>query len=386
MIPAPYGGKLVNGYVDTAHADSWKEEFEETTVLNSPVDCVYDADKIACGAYSPLQGFMNESEYSSVIGNSRLPGGLPWTMPIVFLPLGNQEQKLNSLKPGDTAGIRGLDGEPFALVKVEEKYVIDKGEFAQKVYGTKDPAHPNVADLAGTGETAVAGRVTCVGKLRVPSGDYELTPTQTRKYFERMGWRNVAAYQARNPPHTAHEYIQRLSLEREDVDALMIQPVVGKLKKGDYKTEVIMRAYARFVENYYPKDTVLLSSLSIAMRYAGPKAVLFYAIVRRNYGCSHYIVGRDQAGVGSYYDPYACHRIFDEFDVGVKPLRYRESFYCKVCGWMASSKVCPHPQSEHVNTSQTRIRSLLAEGKPLPPEILRPEVADVLRQGEVIND
>lgn len=386
MIPEPYGGRLVNRYADPARVESLREEFEESTVLDSPVDWVYDADKIACGAYSPLQGFMNESEYRSVVESSRLPSGLPWTIPIVFLPLRGQEEKLSRLKPGDAAGIRGLGGEPFALVEVEEKYVVDRGEFAQKVYGTKDPAHPNVADLAATGETAVAGRVTCIGRLSVPSAEYELTPAQTREYFEKMGWRSVAAYQARNPPHTAHEYIQRLSLEREDVDALMIQPVVGKLKRGDYKTEVIMRAYSRFVENYYPRDRVLLSSLSIAMRYAGPKAVLFYAIVRRNYGCSHYIVGRDQAGVGSFYDPYACHRIFDEFDVGVKPLRYRESFYCRICGWMASSKVCPHPQSDHVNTSQTRIRSLLAEGKPLPPEILRPEVVEVLRQGEVIND
>ncbi|MEM3857213.1 MAG: sulfate adenylyltransferase, partial [Thermoprotei archaeon] len=226
MVAEPYGGKLVNGYLNPVEAERRAEEFREVTALRSPVDCVYDADKIACGAYSPLTGFMTESEYRSVVDSSRLANGLPWTMPIVFLPLESQEHELRDVKAGDTVGLSGLNGEPFALISVEEKYVIDRGEFAQKVYGTKDLAHPNVSDLHQTGTTAVAGKVTCLGKLTVPSAKFELTPAETRDYFKKMGWVNVAAYQARNPPHTAHEYIQRITLERDDVDALMIQPVV----------------------------------------------------------------------------------------------------------------------------------------------------------------
>ena len=221
---------------------------------------------------------------------------------------------------------------------------------------------------------------------RLDHGGFEYTPRETRAHFEKMGWHSVAGYQARNPPHTAHEYIQRLTLEREDVDALLIQPIIGRLKKGDYRPDVIMRAYNAFVSSYYPGERVMLASLSITMRYAGPKAVLFYAIIRRNYGCSHYIIGRDQAGVGSFYDPYAAHRIFDRLDVGVVPLRYGETFFCRKCGVMASRKVCPHGDEFHESTSQTRIRKLLSEGKPLPSEILRPEVADILREGDVIGD
>jgi sulfate adenylyltransferase len=194
----------------------------------------------------------------------------------------------------------------------------------------------------------------------------------------------VAAYQCRNPPHTAHEYLQRVTLEREDVDGLFIHPVVGRLKKGDYRPDVILRAYEALVRAYCATDRVVLSPLTITMRYAGPKAALFLAIVRKNYGCSRYIVGRDQAGVGKYYDPYACHRIFDEFDVGILPLRYEEAFYCRSCGATATAKTCSHPTSVRLDTSQTRIRQALANGEEIPPELLRPEVAAILREPNVL--
>ncbi|MCI4347611.1 MAG: sulfate adenylyltransferase, partial [Thermoplasmata archaeon] len=197
------------------------------------------------------------------------------------------------------------------------------------------------------------------------------------------GWRNVAAYQCRNPPHTAHEYLQRVTLERDDVDGLFIHPVVGRLKKGDYRPDVIMAAYEALVRTYYPETRVVLSPLTITMRYGGPKAALFLAIVRKNYGCNRYIVGRDQAGVGSYYDPYAAHRIFDQYDIGVLALRYEESFFCARCGWMASEKTCPHPAAGRIDTSQTRIRKALADGGEIPPELVRPEVANILRHPHV---
>src|SRR5579885_1565522 len=377
----PCGGKLVERFANQKEAERILSQADEFKHIRAPEEQIYDAEKIGIGAYSPLEGFMGKEEYESVINKNRLSNGLPWTIPIVLLL---DERQADKIEVSEEALIEDMKGEPFALLEVEQKYRIDRTVMAEKVYGTKDTAHPNVAELYSMGEIAIAGKITLIRKLPLSVSKHELSPREARERFSSLGWRCVAAYQARNPPHLAHEYIQRITLEREDVDGLFIQPVVGKLKKGDYRPEVIMRAYEVFVDKYYPSSRVMLGSLSISMRYAGPKAVLFYAIVRRNYGCSHYIVGRDQAGVGNYYDPYAGHRIFDEYDVGVKPVRYNETFYCKVCESMVSSKVCPHPEEVHISTSQTRIRKLLLEGKPIPKEIVRPEVAEILAGKDVI--
>ncbi len=389
MIPEPYGGRLVDGQLVDTRREKLLQEVGEMPLLTPPVDQIYDAEKIATGAYSPLEGFQSEAELESVLNRMELSGhdSLPWSMPILLTPSGKENAKvLEAASPSDEVALAGFDGKPFAILRIEEKYRWDKKEFAQKVYGTTDTTHPNVADLVEFGETAVSGGIKLLNRLALPAARYELTPKETRLRFHEMGWKGVVGYQARNPPHTAHEYLQRVTMEREDVDGILIHPVVGKLKKGDYKPDVIMRAYEAFVTNYYPKDRAILASFSIAMRYAGPKAALFYAIVRRNFGCSHYIVGRDQAGVGTFYEPYACHRVFDNRDIGILPLRYTETFYCTRCGWMASSKVCPHPKEDRLNTSQTKIRALLNEKKPLPTEILRPEVSKVLMEGDVINE
>ncbi len=386
MIPTPYGGRLVERVLSGPEQERRGSEASQLPLLRPGEDAIYDAEKIGTGAYSPLEGFAGSAELEGILGRSRLTNGLPWTIPILLAPGGRENAAIvDGLRPSDEVAIADLQGRPFAVVKVEEIFPIDRKAIAQSVYGTTDPSHPNVADLAELGDRAISGPVTLLRRLELPAAKFEHTPREAREIFARHGWKSVAAYQARNPPHTAHEYIQRLTLEREDVDALFVQPVVGKLKKGDYRPDVILRAYAAFVDHYYRPDRVLLGSLSITMRYAGPKAALFYAIVRRNYGCSHYIVGRDQAGVGTFYDPYACHRIFDEFDVGVVPLRYRETFHCGVCGGMVSDKVCPHPPDRRISTSQTSIRAKLLEGAPLPPEIIRPEVARVLSGGDVIN-
>ena len=223
-----------------------------------------------------------------------------------------------------------------------------------------------------------------VRKLELPTVRFELSPKETRELFKSKGWKKVVGYQCRNPPHTAHEYLQKVSLENAEIDGLFIHPVIGRLKKGDYKPSTIMEAYRDVVKGYYPENRAVLSSLSITMRYAGPKAALFYAIVRKNYGATHYIVGRDQAGVGKFYDPYSCHRIFDEFDVGIVPLKYMETFYCKLCRSMATEKTCPHSPEEHLSISQTKMREILKEGKDLPTENLRPEVINVLKKGNVI--
>lgn len=379
----PYGGRLVHRELLGTERTRRIEEAPELPQVHAVLDQLYDAEKICTGAYSPLEGFMGSAEIDEVLRNERLTSGLPWTMPIFLTVQKGDEEEISSVSPSDTVCIADASDRPIALMDVEERFIIDRRAIARGAYGTEDTAHPNVADIMQLGETALSGRLQLLNS--VSDSQFEYTPAETREMFGRKGWNNVAAYQARNPPHTAHEYIQRLTLEREDIDGLFIQPVIGKLKKGDYRPEVIMDAYSAFVSNYYREDRVLLGSLSISMRYAGPKAVIFYAIVRRNYGCSHYIVGRDQAGVGDYYEPYAAHRIFDRLDVGVVPLRYAETFYCRKCGLMVSSKLCPHGAQFHESTSQTRIRQLLKEGKELPHEILRPEVAEILKKGDVIG-
>ena len=385
MIPPAHGGRLVNRLASPSERARRESESRDLLRISPFIDQVYDAEKIGIGAYSPLEGFQDGPTLRSVIENGRLPNDLPWTMPIVLTPSGNaNEAVVRSVRPGDQVGLNDTQGSLFAVLRVEEKYPFPRSEVARLVYATTDPKHPNVADLLAAGETALAGRVDLLRRLDLPTGALELTPAETRAEFERRGWRNVAGYQTRNVPHTAHEYLQRCTLEREDVDGLFVHPVLGRLKKGDYRPEIILEAYQALVQNYYPPHRVLLASLGISMRYGGPKATLFLAIVRKNYGCGLYIVGRDQAGVGSYYEPFACQRIFDEYDIGVTPLKYAETFFCRDCGGMASERTCGHTADRRLNTSQTYIREALAKGEALPSEIIRPEVARVLARGDVL--
>jgi sulfate adenylyltransferase len=382
-IGKPYGGALVERLVPPERAEDRMREAGEMKKLAPFTDFVYDAEKIALGAYSPLEGFMGSEEFHSVVNNARLPGGLPWTIPILLAPADGEA--VDSVDEGEEVALLDWNGSPFAVLEVSEKFEYSKEAFALAAYGTTDLSHPNVSDIfTSYGSSALAGKLTLIRRLDLPTVRYELSPRETRELFKNKGWRNVVAYQCRNPPHTAHEYIQKVSLEKSEVDGLFLQPVIGRLKKGDYRPAVIMEAYRAVVAAYYPKDRVVLSSLSITMRYGGPKAALFLAIVRKNYGATHYIVGRDQAGVGRFYDPYACHRIFDEFDIGIVPLRYMETFYCRICKSMATQRTCPHPPEDHVAVSQTKMRELLKEGKELPTEILRPEVIRILSQGDVI--
>ena len=385
MIPQAHGGRLVDRLRPGRELERREAEHGELPCVAPFVDQVYDAEKIGIGAYSPLEGFQDSETVASISTKGVLPSGLPWSMPIVLTPSGAaNESVVRSARPGDEIGLTDLSGRLFALLHLEEKAPFPRTDVARSVYGTTDPKHPNVADLLGTGEVALAGKVDLLRRLDLPTGALELTPAETRAEFARRGWKTVAGYQTRNVPHTAHEYLQRCTLERDDVDGLFVHPVLGRLKKGDYRPEIILEAYQALVRNYYPPDRVMLAALSITMRYGGPKAALFLAIVRKNYGCGAYIVGRDQAGVGAYYDPFACQRIFDEFPIDVQVLKFPETYFCRKCGWMASVRTCAHPVEDHLNTSQTRIREALAKGETLPTEIIRPEVARVLARGDVL--
>ena len=385
MRIAPHGGRLIDRSVPPGEVERRDRELSSLPTLRPSVDELYDLEKIGTGAYSPLEGFMGSAALESVLASTRLPGGLPWSMPILLAPTGAENEKvIAAARPGDELALMDEKGRAVGLLHLEEKFRYDKGRLAQATFGTTDVKHPNVADLQTAGEWALGGRIDLLRRLDLPTGAAEMTPAETRSLFDRKKWAHVSAYQCRNPPHTAHEYLQRLTLEREDVDGLFIHPVVGRLKKGDYRPDVILESYRALVAHYYSEDRVQLAAFSITMRYAGPKAALFLAIVRKNFGCDSYIVGRDQAGVGTYYDPYACHRIFDEFPVEIRPLRYEETFFCRTCGWMATAKTCHHPPSDRMDTSQTRIRKALAEGVPPPKEILRPEVFAILSRPNVL--
>jgi sulfate adenylyltransferase len=388
MIPPPHGGVLVDRQLSASDAARRANEISRLPKLRPEVDQLFDAEKIAIGAYSPLEGFMDRRTIDSVLASSHLPNSLAWTLPIVLTPPGPANRRtIERVASGDDVALVDEHDRPIALLHLREKFPFDRKAFALSTYGTLDANHPNVADLAQTGETALSGEVDLVLRRQLPGGPFELTPAETRATFARRHWSNVAAYQTRNVPHRAHEHLQKLTLEREEIDGLFIHPVVGRLKTGDYRSEIVLRAYETLIRHYYPPERVVLASLSIAMRYAGPKAALFLAIVRKNFGCSHYIVGRDQAGVGSFYDPYDSHRIFDELPVGITPIRYREAFYCRTCEGVTSFKACPHPADERIDTSQTKIRQSLRDGSPIPPELLRPEIRALLASGvPILND
>lgn len=383
MVNTPYGGKL-RVSMDLNNQERHLERLSTMPQVHPFIDFFYDSLKLGDGSYSPLEGFMGEDEVNGVLERRRLPSDLPWTIPIVFAV---DEATNKNLKAGDQVALLDPGNRPYGEMTVETKFRLDKKRFAQSVYGTTEPKHPNVQDLIESyGDNAISGRVKIFREPDLPGGGYEKHPSQVREEFSRKGWKNIVAYQARNPPHVAHEYLQKVSLEVPGIDGLFIHLVVGRLKRGDYKAEVILETYDALIKNYHRAERAMMGSLSITMRYAGPNAAIFLAIIRRNYGATHYIIGRDQAGVGGFYDPYAAQRVFDELDIGVVPLKFRDTFYCRRCMGITSDSVCPHSAEDRMLISQTKIRELLKNGQEIPREIIRPEIASILGRGNVTND
>ncbi len=383
MVNTPYGGSLKIS-MELGNQEKHLEELKGMDSVKPFVDFFYDSLKIADGSYSPLEGFMSEEEVDLVISKSSLPNGLPWTMPIVFAV---DDKTWTYVREGDQLALLDQGGTPYGSMNVETKFRLKKKEFAEAVYRTTDLNHPNVQDLIERyGNYALSGKVKVYREPELPGGKLEKHPAEVREEFRARGWKNVVAYQARNPPHVAHEYLQKVSLELPGIDGLFVHLVIGRLKKGDYRAEVILDAYEALLNNYHRRDKTMMGSLSITMRYAGPRASIFLAIIRRNYGATHYIIGRDQAGVGNYYDPYAAQKIFDEMDVGVVPIKFRDTFYCRKCSGITSENVCPHDIDSRMTISQTRIREMLKNGQEIPKEIIRPEVAKILERGDVLRE
>ena len=382
---APYGGTLVNR---VARADEREALIAEATSLPSlsiSERILSDLYLIAVGGLSPLEGFMDSASYESVLENMTLTDGLPWSIPVV-LPAAPDESA--RFAPGDRVALRAPDGELAAVIEVTEVFDRDLERESRNVYGTEDTAHPGVAAIHALGSTYVAGPVvyTYAGDISGFPAD-NLTPAQTRAAFDEAGWRTVVAFQTRNPIHRAHEYLQKCALEI--VEGLLVHPLVGETKSDDIPADIRMECYRTILDLYYPKDRVLLSVLPAAMRYAGPREAIFHAIIRRNYGCTHFIVGRDHAGVGDYYGTYDAQEIFDKIDVdllGIVPLKFEHAFWCKRTGQMASNKTTPSSPEERVFLSGTKVREMLSRGERPPAEFTRPEVADVLMRAYRTDD
>lgn len=373
----PHGGQLINREVTGEERQDLISRAKDMPQIILNAREVSDLEMITIGTFSPLTGFMGQQDYESVCKDMHLKSGLPWTIPIT---LSTSKEVADTYKEGQEIALYQTPEHLLAVLTLTEKYTYDKEKEAQLVYRTTEEAHPGVSALYKQGEVLLAGDVKVVNHpLNVSFPEYRLTPTQTRQAFAEKKWRRIVAFQTRNPVHRAHEYIQKCAMEV--VDGLLLHPLVGETKSDDIPADVRMRCYEVLLENYYPAKHTLLSVLPAAMRYAGPREAIFHAIMRKNYGCTHFIVGRDHAGVGNYYGTYDAHYIFDEFDpaaLAITPMFFDHTFFCRRCGAMASAKTCPHTSTDHVFLSGTKVRDMLQRGEIPPVEFTRPEVAQIL--------
>jgi sulfate adenylyltransferase len=373
---APHGGELVINMAGEEERVELQERAGSLPHLEIGSRQLADLEMLAIGAYSPLAGFMNRADYLGSVKDMHLSNGLPWSVPIT---LSVTSEQAATLKEGSQVALVNHHGTLQAVMTIEEKFAYDKQLEAGKVYRTTEEAHPGVAVLYRQGDKLLGGPVRVVALQHQAFAKYRFSPTQSRQMFVERGWKRVVGFQTRNPVHRAHEYIQKCALET--VDGLYLHPLVGDTKGDDIPAHVRMQCYEVLLENYYPTDRVILGVLPAAMRYAGPREAIFHAVMRKNYGCSHFIVGRDHAGVGNYYGTYDAHYIFAEFDpakLGITPMFFDHTFFCRACDAMASSKTCPHGSDQHVTLSGTKVRQMLQAGEIPPREFSRPEVAKVL--------
>lgn len=368
--------ELINRVLTGHQREKVLGEIEEYPSIVVSDDRIMDVELIATGGYTPIEGFLTERDFNEVLENMRLANGSPWAIPIV-LPA--DKKTADGLKEGDDVALLDNDKNQIAVLHLKEKFEHDKKHVAQSVFRTTDEEHPGVAKLYSWGDFLLGGEIDLVNRPKHPFERYHLDPAQTRKEFKERGWRTVVGFQTRNPIHRSHEYLQKCALEV--VDGLFIHPLVGWTRAEDVSVDVRIRSYEVILNNYYPRNRFLLATLSTEMRYAGPREAIFHALVRKNFGCTHFIVGRDHAGVGSYYGPYDAQRIFYEFDegeLGITPMFFENAFFCVLCDSIATEKTCPHLKSTRVALSGTKVRELLLENKPISEKVLRPEVAELL--------
>ncbi len=373
---APHGGRLIDRIAGAEEAVGLMEKAKGLPKLVLNRREMADLDMIATGALSPHEGFMVREDYESARDFMRLKNGLVWSLPVTLSVKDDEGQ----YSIGKELALCTPEGEPVAMMSVEDKYKVDKELEADKCLMTTDRTHPGVQYLDTVSDTYLGGKVKLFKRMKDPSFErWWLDPKETRVLFKTKGWKTVVAFQTRNPIHRAHEYLQKCAIEM--VDALLIHPLVGETKKDDIPAEVRMKCYEVLIENYYAKGRAAISIFPAAMRYAGPREAIWHALCRKNYGCTHFIVGRDHAGVGNFYGPFDAHYIFSQFEpeeIAITPLYFDNSFWCKKCGGMASAKTCPHANEDHVSLSGTKVREMFAKGEVPPVEFTRPEVAKVL--------
>lgn len=372
-MSTPHGGRLIDRLVPEEKRRSTAAEAAELPFIDVNFELRKDIENISWGAYSPLVGPVTRNDYDNILDRGRLQNDLPWTVPII---LDVPEEQASKIKEEDTVAL-SCNNEQFATLKVEEKYRLDKKIHAQSIYKTMDPSHPGVAKTNGMNPMLLGGPVRIFKETSGVFPKYRLTPKETRVLFREKKWRTVAGFQTRNAPHVGHEYVQKTALSF--VDGLFLNPLIGKKKAGDFTDEVIIETYEVMVQKYYVPNTAVLVTLEMEMRYAGPKEAIFHAIIRKNFGCTHFLIGRDHAGVGNYYGPYEAQEIFSKYpDLGIQPVFFRSFFYCKKCGAPVNEKICPHPESDHIQYSGTKMRDILLKGQYPSPEMMRSEVVEAI--------
>ncbi|MGB2907117.1 MAG: sulfate adenylyltransferase [Candidatus Aminicenantaceae bacterium] len=378
LVP-PHGGELKPLLLEGKEREELVQRAQGFPVVRLTSRETSDLIMLAIGAFSPLDGFMGEADYTGVVENMHLEDGTLWPIPIT---LAVHPEQADGIEIGSEVSlIDDESGELMGVLSVTEKFSYDKQREARKVFRTEDEAHPGVAKVYAQGDILLAGPVKAVSEGPYPElyGEHYGRPADTRAIFEELGWHTVAAFQTRNPIHRSHEYCTKIALEVSD--GILIHPLVGKLKAGDIPADIRMKCYEVLLENYYPKDRVVLKVYPMEMRYGGPREAVLHAIFRQNYGCSHLIVGRDHAGVGDYYGPFDAQKIFEEIPAGelhIEPLNIDWTFWCHKCDGMASMKSCPHGKEDRVLISGTKVRDMLSDGELPPKEFSRPEVAQIL--------
>ena len=366
MINA-HGGKLVNRVTDADPSGLFSVDI-------SP-DLANDVENIADGIFSPLEGFLNQQDFESVISKGRLANGIAWTMPTV---LDVDDDTGKKMKEAGNVLLKNPEGTGIAILHVEDVYSYDKQVTVNGVYGTNDESHPGVAKTNSMNDFLVGGKIDYIQKQNETEiRKHRMTPSQTRELFEKVGWKTIVAFQTRNPPHVAHEMLQKNAITTRD--GVFVNPLIGKKKAGDFKDEIIVKAYETMIENYYPQDKCQLATLHTEMKYAGPKEAIHHAIMRQNYGCTHIIIGRDHAGVGKFYDPFAAHKIFADYpELEIEPIFFPAFFYCRKCLTFTNPNVCPHDADDREQISGTKLREMIQNGEAPSEFILRPEVAKVI--------
>jgi sulfate adenylyltransferase len=372
----PHGGTLVDRLVPAGERDAFVAHASRLRHTTLDERQLADLELLGNGAFSPLTGFLGEADYRQVVNELRLADGTVWPLPI---SLSVPEALARELRAGDELALQDASGRIQGTLTVSDVYRVDPLEEARRTYGTEEEAHPGVAYLRARSPWLVGGSVRVLPLIDAPHAELRLEPAELRRRITALGWKTVAGFQTRNPIHRAHEHLTKIALEV--ADGLVIHPLVGATKGDDVPADVRLRCYQALIERYYPRERTLLAVFPAAMRYAGPREALFHALVRKNYGIDRLIVGRDHAGVGKYYPPLAAQQMFDRFPrsaIGVEPLRFDPTFYCRACGQLASTRTCPHDASERVELSGTAVRERLARGEALPVEFSRPEVAAIL--------